>query len=258
VGLSVMATAALYGAAQIVAIDLDDKRLDLARQVGATHSVNSGASDWKEQVFALTDGYGVDVAVEAVGVPATFDMCTHLVRPGGNVANVGVHGKAAMLDLQRLWIQNINISMGLVNTTTLGMLLKLVKHEMLPVDNFVTHSVRLRRHHQCLRDIGERSANWGAQGAHKPLTNPLIGCFPGWHANPLLSRGFVALVVGCSIYLRTRRYGSTQALYGPGVARSYWWSRRQDQTQAQPVLMTWHLNRNPDPRTVSPQGQTAR
>jgi len=139
VGLSVMATAALYGAAQIVAIDLDDKRLDLAKQVGATHSVNSGASDWKEQVFALTDGYGVDVAVEAVGVPATFDMCTHLVRPGGNVANVGVHGKAAMLDLQRLWIQNINISMGLVNTTTLGMLLKLVKHEMLPVDKFVTH-----------------------------------------------------------------------------------------------------------------------
>jgi alcohol dehydrogenase len=139
VGLSVMATAPLYGAAQIVAIDLDDKRLNLAKQVGATHSVNSGASDWKEQVFALTDGYGVDVAVEAVGVPATFDMCTHLVRPGGNVANVGVHGTAAMLDLQRLWIQNINISMGLVNTTTLGMLLKLVKQEMLPVDKFVTH-----------------------------------------------------------------------------------------------------------------------
>jgi alcohol dehydrogenase len=139
VGLSVMATAALYGAAQIVAIDLDDKRLDFAKQIGATHGVNSSAKDWKEQVFALTDGYGVDVAVEAVGVPATFDMCTHLVRPGGNVANVGVHGTAATLDLQRLWIQNINISMGLVNTTTLGMLLKLVKQEMLPVGKFVTH-----------------------------------------------------------------------------------------------------------------------
>jgi alcohol dehydrogenase len=143
VGLSVMATAALYGAAQVVAIDLDDKRLELAKQVGASHSVNSGASDWKEQVFALTDGYGVDVAVEAVGVPATFEMCTHLVRPGGNVANVGVHGKPAMLDLQRLWIQNINISMGLVNTTTLGMLLKLVKQDMLPVDKFVTHRFAL-------------------------------------------------------------------------------------------------------------------
>ena len=139
VGLSVMATASLYGAAQIVAIDLDEKRLDLAKQVGATHSINSGASDWKEQVLALTDGYGVDVAIEAVGVPATFDMCTQIVRPGGNVANVGVHGKAVTLELQRLWIQNINISMGLVNTTTLGMLLKLVTSQMLPVDKFVTH-----------------------------------------------------------------------------------------------------------------------
>src|SRR5674476_1384871 len=139
VGLSVIATASLYGAAQIVAVDLDEKRLDLAKQVGATHVINSGASDWKEQVFALTDGYGVDVAIEAVGVPATFEMCTQLVRPGGNVANVGVHGKAVMLELQDLWIKNINISMGLVNMTTLGMLLKLVKQEMLPVDKFVTH-----------------------------------------------------------------------------------------------------------------------
>jgi len=139
VGLSVMATASLYGAAQIIAIDLDDNRLDLAKQIGATHCINSGASDWKEQVFALTDGYGVDVAIEAVGVPATFEMCTQLVRPGGNVANVGVHGKAVMLELQKLWIKNINISMGLVNMTTLEMLLKLVKQEKLPVDRFVTH-----------------------------------------------------------------------------------------------------------------------
>jgi alcohol dehydrogenase len=139
VGLSVMATAGLYGAAQIVAIDLDENRLALAKQVGATHCINSGAPDWKEQVFALTDGYGVDVAIEAVGIPATFDMCTHLVRPGGNVANVGVHGKPVTLDLPRLWIQNINISMGLVNMTTLGMLLKLVVQQKLPADKFVTH-----------------------------------------------------------------------------------------------------------------------
>jgi alcohol dehydrogenase len=139
VGLAVIATAGLYGAAAIVAIDLDENRLALAKQVGATHCINSGAADWKEQVFALTDGYGVDVAVEAVGVPATFDMCTNLVRPGGNVANVGVHGAPVTLDLPRLWIQNINISMGLVNTTTLGMLLKLVVQQKLPADKFVTH-----------------------------------------------------------------------------------------------------------------------
>ena len=94
-------------------------------------------------MLALTDGYGVDVAVEAVGLPATFDMCTQLVRPGGNVANVGVHGKPVQLDLQDLWIKNINISMGLVNTTTLGMLLKLVAQHKLPVETFVTHQFAL-------------------------------------------------------------------------------------------------------------------
>jgi alcohol dehydrogenase len=120
-------------------VDLDENRLDLAKQVGATHCVNSGAADWAEQVRALTDGHGVDVAVEAVGLPATFDMCTRMVRPGGNVANVGVHGKPVQLALQELWIKNITISMGLVNTTTLGMLLKLVTQRKLPVEAFITH-----------------------------------------------------------------------------------------------------------------------
>jgi alcohol dehydrogenase len=143
VGLAVIATAGLHGAAQIIAIDLDENRLDLAKQLGATHCISSATEDWKEQVLALTDGYGVDVAVEAVGIPATFDMCIQLVRPGGNVANVGVHGKAVQLDLQDLWIKNINISMGLVNTTTLGMLLKLVAQEKLPVEQFVTHRFAL-------------------------------------------------------------------------------------------------------------------
>ena len=165
VGLSVMATAALYGAAQVIAIDLDGKRLAFAQEIGATHGINSGDADWKEQVFALTDGYGVDVAVEAVGIPATFDMCTRLVRPGGNVANVGVHGTAAMLDLQRLWIQNINISMGLVNTTTLGMLLKLVAKNKLPVGKFVTHRFAM----QDMVDAYETFGNAAQTGALKVL-----------------------------------------------------------------------------------------
>ncbi len=139
VGLAAIATTGLYGAAQVISIDLDPSRLELARTVGATHGVNSGDPDWKEQVLALTDGYGVDVAIEAVGVPATFDMCTRLVRPGGSVANVGVHGRSVELELDRLWIQNVTISMGLVNTTTLGMLLKLVAQGKLPVETFVTH-----------------------------------------------------------------------------------------------------------------------
>ena len=143
VGLSAMATAGLYGAAQIIAIDLDANRIEKAKTVGATHGVLSGTDTWKDEVFALTDGYGVDVAIEAVGVPATFQMCTEIVRPGGHVANVGVHGKAVQLNIQDLWIANINISMGLVNTNTLAMLLKLVAQNKLPVGAFVTHRFAL-------------------------------------------------------------------------------------------------------------------
>src|SRR5690606_8008005 len=138
VGLAVIATAGLYGAAQVVAIDLDANRLDLARRVGATHTVVSGTDSWKQEVLDLTGGQGVDVAVEAVGVPATFQMCVDLVRPGGTVANVGVHGKPVQLDLQDLWIKNIAITMGLVNTDTLGMLLKLVVQGKLPAEHLVT------------------------------------------------------------------------------------------------------------------------
>ena len=99
-------------------MDLDGNRLAKSREFGATHVVRSGDADWKEQVLGLTDGQGVDVAIEAVGIPATFSMCTEIVRPGGNVANVGVHGKSVELHVESLWIQNINISMGLVNANT--------------------------------------------------------------------------------------------------------------------------------------------
>ena len=139
VGLSAVMTARLYGPSKIIAIDLDNARLARAKDFGATDTVNSGDADWKEQVLALTDGLGVDVAIEAVGVPATFTMATVIVRPGGHVANIGVHGKSVDLALNELWIKNIDISMGLVNTNTLGMLLKLVAEHKLPVDRFVTH-----------------------------------------------------------------------------------------------------------------------
>jgi alcohol dehydrogenase len=139
VGLSAVMTAGLYGPSKIIAIDLDDARLARANDFGATDTVNSGDPDWKDQVLALTDGLGVDVAIEAVGVPETFTMATVIVRPGGNVANIGVHGKSVDLALNELWIKNIDISMGLVNTNTLGMLLKLVAEHKLPVEKFVTH-----------------------------------------------------------------------------------------------------------------------
>ena len=139
VGLSAVMTSRLYGPSKVIAIDLDDKRLARARDFGATDTVNSGSADWKEQVFALTDGLGVDVAIEAVGIPQTFTMTTQIVRQGGSVANVGVHGKPVELPINDLWIKNIDISMGLVNTNTLPMLLKLVAEHKLPADKFVTH-----------------------------------------------------------------------------------------------------------------------
>jgi alcohol dehydrogenase len=139
VGLSAVMTARLYGPSKIISIDLDDARLKRASDFGATDTVNSGDADWKKQVLALTDGAGVDVAIEAVGLPLTFTMATEIVRPGGSVANIGVHGKPVELALNELWIKNIDISMGLVNTNTLAMLLKLVAEHKLPVEHFVTH-----------------------------------------------------------------------------------------------------------------------
>jgi alcohol dehydrogenase len=139
VGLAAVMTAQLYGPSKVIAIDLDDARLARAKDFGATNTVNSGQADWKKQVLALTDGAGVDVAIEAVGTPQTFTMAVDLVRPGGHVANVGVHGKPAELALNELWIRNVTITTGLVNTNTLGMLLKLVAEHRLPADKFVTH-----------------------------------------------------------------------------------------------------------------------
>jgi alcohol dehydrogenase len=139
VGLAAITTAGLYGAATVVAIDVDANRLEKAKEFGATDTVLSGSDDWKEQVLALTHGRGVDVAIEAVGIPATFAMCTDIVRPGGSVANVGVHGHPVELHLENLWIQNINISMGLVNTNTTPMLLKLVAQGKIKAEKFATH-----------------------------------------------------------------------------------------------------------------------
>jgi alcohol dehydrogenase len=112
VGLAAMMTAGLYGASRIIAIDLDGNRVEQAKGFGATDGVNSGGVGWRDTVLAMTDGLGVDVAIEAVGVPATFEMATELIRPGGTVANVGVHGESVELKLQDLWIKDVAITTG--------------------------------------------------------------------------------------------------------------------------------------------------
>ncbi|WP_087872562.1 zinc-dependent alcohol dehydrogenase family protein [Arthrobacter globiformis] len=143
VGLAAAATAGLYGAAGIITVDHDAYRLSKSPEFGATDTINSAEQDWKEQLLALTDGQGVDVAIEAVGLPETFTMCTDIVRPGGSVANVGVHGKPVELHVEDLWIRNINISMGLVNTNTTPMLLRLVAQQKIPAGRFATHHFSL-------------------------------------------------------------------------------------------------------------------
>lgn len=139
VGLSAVMTSHLYGPSKVISIDLDDKRLARARELGATDTVNNSEPGWEEKVMELTDGLGVDVAIEAVGIPATFKAAYSIVRPGGTVANAGVHGKPVELPLNDLWIKDIDITMGLVSTNTLPMLLKLVAAHQLPVDKFITH-----------------------------------------------------------------------------------------------------------------------
>lgn len=143
IGLAVVMTAGLYGASRIIAVDLDDNRLEMAKKFGATDAVNNGQDGWQDKVFAMTDGLGVDTAVEAVGIPATFDASVDLVRPGGTVANVGVHGGPVELALQDLWIKDIAITTGLVSATTTPMLLKLVAQGKLAPEQFVTHRFEL-------------------------------------------------------------------------------------------------------------------
>jgi len=143
VSLAAMTTAALYGPSRVIAIDLDANRVEQAKRFGASDGVVSSDADWKDQVLAFTDGLGVDVAIEAVGVPATWDMCLEIVRPGGHIANVGVHGKPVTFPLDTAWIQNLTITTGLVNTDTARMLTKLLAQGKLDVGGFISHRFAL-------------------------------------------------------------------------------------------------------------------
>jgi alcohol dehydrogenase len=126
VGLAALLTAQFYSPARIIVVDLDDGRLEMATRFGATDVVNSGRASTAEAVKRLTDGVGVDTAIEAVGIPATFGICQEIVAPGGVIANVGVHGSKVDLHLETLWMQNIAITTRLVDTQTTSMLLKTV------------------------------------------------------------------------------------------------------------------------------------
>lgn len=138
VGMATLLTAQFYSPGHIIMVDLDDSRLALARKFGATHTINSTAADTTDQILALTKD-GVDVAIEAVGIPQTFDICQQIVRPGGHIANVGVHGTKVDLQIQDLWIKNITLTTGLVNTNTTPMLLKTLQAGTLEPKGLITH-----------------------------------------------------------------------------------------------------------------------
>jgi len=144
VGMAAMSTARLRGARRIIAVDLDQYRLDQAKETfGATHTVNSGDSDWKKEILDLTAGRGADVVMEAVGVPATLEAAFDIVRPYGHVANIGVHGHPVTVPMDRLWIQNITLTMGLVDGVTAPMLISLVEDGALDLTPMGTHSFAL-------------------------------------------------------------------------------------------------------------------
>jgi alcohol dehydrogenase len=139
VGLAALLTAQFYSPASIISIDLDDNRLQVAKSFGATALINSGAGNAIERVMELTHGEGVDVAIEAVGMPATFDICQGILAAGGHLANIGVHGRLVLLHMEKLWDRNATLTTRLVDTATMPMLIQAVESSKLQPGKLVTH-----------------------------------------------------------------------------------------------------------------------
>jgi alcohol dehydrogenase len=161
IGLAAMLAARLLSPGHIVAIDLAAARLEAAKQFGADVVLNNTTDDPVARVMEMTGGLGADVAIEAVGVPETFELCARLVRPGGHVANIGVHGKPATLHLEDLWIKNVTITTGLVDTYSTPTLLRLVAAQQIDPSRFVTHRFGLDEFLDAYDTFG-RAADTGA------------------------------------------------------------------------------------------------
>ncbi len=143
IGLAALLTAQFYSPAEIIMIDPDDNRLAVSKKMGSTHIINNMKENAVEKINQLTGGRGVDTAIEAVGIPATFELCQELISPGGTIANIGVHGKSASLHLETLWSKNITITTRLVDTVTTPMLLKTVQSKKLDSKQLITHHFKL-------------------------------------------------------------------------------------------------------------------
>jgi alcohol dehydrogenase len=161
VGLSAITGAKLFSPSHIVAIDMADSRLEAAKQFGADATVNNSRQDPLEVIRSLTGGLGADVTIEAVGVPATFELAVALGRPGGRIANIGVHGKPAILHLEDHWDRNITITTGLVDAYSTPTLLRLLTSHHIDAGRFITHRFSLSEFDQAY-DVFGRAADTGA------------------------------------------------------------------------------------------------
>jgi alcohol dehydrogenase len=144
IGLAALITAQFYTPAEVIMIDIDDNRLAVAKSFGSTQTINSNDENAAEKIMRLTGNKGVDVAIEAVGIPSTFELCEAIIGAGGHIANVGVHGKSVNLHLETLWSKNITITTRLVDTVTTPMLLKTVVSKKLDPAKLITHRFKLK------------------------------------------------------------------------------------------------------------------
>ena len=165
VGLAALLTAQFFAPAAIIMIDIDENRLDIAKRFGATATVNSASGKAVEAILEMTGGAGVDSAIEAVGIPATFEICQGIIAPGGTIANVGVHGKPVSLHLERLWDRNVSVTTRLVDTVSTPMLLKVLKSKRIDPKLLITHRFKLDR----ILDAYETFANAGTTKALKVI-----------------------------------------------------------------------------------------
>ena len=161
IGLSAMMGARLFSPAHVIAIDMADSRLEAAKTFGADIVINNSREDALQIVRDLTGGLGADVAIEAVGVPATFELAAQLARPGGHIANIGVHGQPVTLHLEELWIRNVTITTGLVDTYSTPTLLRLAQGHQVDTDQFITHHFTMDQFDEAY-DVFARAADTGA------------------------------------------------------------------------------------------------
>ena len=161
IGLAAIMGAKLFSPSHVVAIDIADTRLEAAKQFGADVVINNTSRDAVAEVMAMTGGLGADVAIEAVGLPATFELATKLARPGGHVANIGVHGEPVTLHLEELWIRNVTITTGLVDTYSTPTLLRLAQGHQMNVEGLVTHHFTFDQFDEAY-DVFSRAADTGA------------------------------------------------------------------------------------------------